>query len=139
MKGVSSIIAIILLLMITISLTGLGYITFTSFFSKMTNTTEGAMSNTLTKMLAQMRIEGITNTSDNSVTMVYIRNNGKTDLTNFSAYVNDALASKQAGTPPGDKIVAGSIGNLNITGTVNSGSVIKITTAQSAIAIQTKP
>jgi len=137
MKGISAIIVVILILMIAVSLTGLGYVTFTTFFSKITSSTEGAISQTLTTMLAQMKIESISAIS--GVTRVYIRNTGKVDLTNFTAYDDDALATKQSGTPIGDKIAPGEVGNLNITSSVASGSVIKITTAQGAMAMQTTP
>jgi hypothetical protein len=137
MKGVSAVVAIVLILMIGISMTGLGYVTFTTFFNQMTTSTQGAISNTLTNMLAQMKIESVTNLSDNSKTLIYIRNTGKVDLTNFSAYDDEVMSTIDK--PPGDKISSGSVGNLNMTVQVQQGSVIKITTAQGAIAIQTKP
>ena len=133
MKGISAIIVTIMILMIAISLAGLGYVTFTTFFSKITTSSEQAISSTLTTMLAQMKIESLTNTS--GTTRVWIRNTGKVDLTNFSAYVNDAYASIQK--PTGDKISPGTVSDLNITSIdPNTGDIIKITTAQGAIAMQ---
>ena len=137
MKGVSALVVLIMILMIGISITGLGYVTFTSFFTKLTTTTEGTISTTLNTMLAQMKIESITNNSANTITMIYIRNTGKVDITNFSAYDDEIPTS--INKPPGDKIVPGDVGNLNMTTTVAPGSIIKITTAQGAIAIISKP
>jgi hypothetical protein len=138
MKGISTIIVMILILMISISLTGLGYVTFTTFFSQITTSSQGAISQTLTTMLAQMKIESII--KSNRI-IVYVRNTGKVDLTNFSAYINDAYYLIQLGTPPGGKIVPGNVSEVNITNTsiVNTGDVIKLTTAQGAIAMQTAP
>jgi Tfp pilus assembly protein PilV len=136
MKGISTIIVMILILLISISLTGLGYVTFTTFFSQITASSQGAISQTLTTMLAQMKIESITN--DTVRTTIYIRNTGKVDLTNFTAYVNDANYQPQPGTPSGNKIAPGGVDYVNITGIFGSGSVIKITTAQGAVAMQAK-
>jgi len=139
MKGISAVIAVILILMISVSLTGLGYITFTTFFTQITNSSQGAISNTLSNMLAQMKIESITNTTGNTKTMIYIRNTGKVDLTNFAVYDDDNSVTIDAGTPVGGKIPPGEVGNINVTGTINSGSVIKVTSGQGAMAIQSKP
>jgi hypothetical protein len=138
MKGISAIIVTIMILMIAISLTGLGYVTFTTFFSKITTSTEGAISQTLTTMLAQMKIESIVKSN---VIIVYVRNTGKVDLTNFSAYINDAYNQVQSGTPTGGKIVPGNVSEVNITNTsiVNTGDIIKLTTAQGTIAMQAAP
>jgi len=140
MKGASAIVAIILILMIAVSITGLGYVTFSTFFSKITTSSESAISSTLTTMLAQMKIESITNISDNSKTMIYIRNVGKVDLTSFSAYYNDTFVpSASLQKPTGDKIAPGEVASLNISLGLAPGTVIKVTTGQGAIAIQSKP
>jgi hypothetical protein len=135
MKGISAIIVTVMILMIALSLTGLGYVTFNTFFSKITQSTDTAISNTLTSMLAQMKIESIYQVS--GVTRVYIRNTGKVDLTNFSAYDDEALTTIQPTTPLGGKIEPGAVKEINITSAVASGSVIKITTAQGTVAMQT--
>ena len=137
MKGVSSIIAMVLLLMITISLTGLAYITFTSFFNTVKDSTEKSMTNTMSNMLAQMKIESISKNGGDTV--VYIRNIGKVDITGFSAYVNGIMATTRANMPTGNKIVPGSVDNVTITSAVASGATIKITTGQGTVAIQQAP
>ena len=138
MKGISAIIVTVMILMIALSLTGLGYVTFTTFFSKITTSTEGAISQTLTTMLAQMKIESIVKSN---VIIVYVRNTGKVDLTNFSAYIDDAYTQIQFGTPSGGKIVPGNVTNINITNTsrVDTGDIIKLTTAQGTMAMQAAP
>jgi hypothetical protein len=136
MKGISAIIVTIMILMIAISLTGLGYVTFTTFFSKITTSTEGAISQTLTTMLAQMKIESMVR-GVGMDTIIYIRNTGKVDLTNFSAYDDDAYVNIKSTTPAGGKIEPGIVKNINITDSVAANSVIKITTAQGTIAMQT--
>ena len=139
MKAISTIIVMILILMISISLTSLAYVTFTTFFSKVTTSSEQAISQTISTMLAQMKIESITYSSQ--ITKIYIRNIGKVDLTGFTAYVNDAnVPSSYLQLPTGNKIAPGEIGNLNITNDyAPSGKTVKITTAQGATAIQVVP
>ena len=129
----------VLLLMISVSVTSLGYVAFTSFFSKVTSSSEQAISQTLTTMLAQMKIESMSYA--NPTTRVFIRNVGKVDVTNFTAYYNDNIVpSANLQLPPGNTIAPGAVGNLNITGNLApSGTTVKVTTAQSAIAIQVVP
>ncbi|MFH1229410.1 MAG: archaellin/type IV pilin N-terminal domain-containing protein [Candidatus Aenigmatarchaeota archaeon] len=137
MKGVSSIIAMILLLMITISLTGLAYVTFTSFFNTVKDSTETSMTQTMSNMLAQMKIESISKNGGDTV--IYIRNIGKVDISRFNAYVNGIMATTRANMPTGNKIVPGSVDNVTITSAVASGATIKITTGQGTVAIQQAP
>jgi len=139
MKGISTIIVMVLILMISVSLTSLGYMTFSSFFSKITTSSEQTISQTLTTMLAQMRIESMT--YSNPTTSVYIRNIGKVDLTSFSAYVNNVIVPSANLQPPaGNRISPGGVGTLGITGNLApSGGTVKVTTAQGTVAIQVVP
>jgi len=136
MKGISAIIVTVMILMIALSLTGLGYVTFNTFFSKITQSTDTAISNTLTSMLAQMKIESMVR-GVGMDTIIYIRNTGKVDLTNFSAYDDDAYVNIRGTTPAGGKIEPGAVKNVNITNVVDANSLIKITTAQGTVAMQT--
>lgn len=138
MKGVSEIIVVILILMIAISLSSFGYITFTSLFSSMKTSAENSMNNTVSSMLSQMSIESIVRGTGGADTKVYIRNIGKVTLSNFSAYDDDnyvKLTDTTVTIPPGQ------VGSINISGSlnpaVNAGSLIKVTTGQGTIAMQT--
>jgi archaellum component FlaG (FlaF/FlaG flagellin family) len=139
MKGISTIVVMVLILMISVSLTSLGYMAFTTFFSKVTTSSEQAISQTLTNMLAQMKIESMAYA--NPTTSVYIRNIGKVDLTAFSAYVNDIIVpAANLQLPAGNTIPPGSVGTLTITGNLApSGRTVKVTTAQGSVAIQVVP
>ena len=139
MKGISTIVVMVLILMISVSLTGLGYMAFTTFFSKVTTSSEQAISQTLTNMLAQMKIESISYA--NPITRIYIRNIGKVDLTAFAAYVDDVIVpAANLQLPTGNKIPPGIVGNINITGNLApTGKTVKVTTAQGSVAIQVVP
>lgn len=132
MKGISAIVVMILILLIGISLTGLGYVTLTSIFSKLTTSSEEAISTTVTTMLAQLKIEAINTAGDE----IYIRNIGKVNLTNFVVYKNEVQQSGTTANPT--KLPPGDSGK--ITGVIIiTNDVIKVTTAQGATAIQTAP
>jgi flagellin-like protein len=135
MKGISAIISIVLILMITIALAALAYVSFSKVFTQTTGTSGQAVNNTLTKAQAQIKIETIVNGTTDSV--VYVRNIGGTDLTGFSAYVNDAYVGVEAGTPAGGKISPGEVKNVNISSLIYPGNSVKITTAQSVSAVYT--
>jgi flagellin-like protein len=83
MRGVSEVIAIILILMITISLAGLAYMFMSTTMSDTTTAASSTVSSTTNTMLKSFRVESI---HDNTV---YIRNTGTADLYNVSVYVND--------------------------------------------------
>jgi hypothetical protein len=136
MKGISAIIVAILLLMISISLAGFGYVFFTTMFTSITTESEEVMGTTVERMLAQMKIESI-ETANNKI---HIRNTGKVDLTDFEVYLNNALVSS---TPPtGDEIKIGEVGTItNVNGAtgIAQDDTVKVTCAQGTIAVQTAP
>jgi len=136
MKGISSIIVMILLLLIGVSLTGLGYVTFTSLFSQITQSTQGSISTTVTTMLAQVKIESIKTGAAGS-DPVSIRNIGKVDLHTFALYINDARDS--GANPNPATLTPGAVGTITPTVAIASGNVVKVTTAEGVIAIQTAP
>lgn len=132
MRGISTIIVAILLLMISVSLAGFGYMFFTTMFSTLTTEGEEVLSTTVERMLAQMKIESISGQS------IYVRNTGKINLTNFNVYVENNLAAID---PTSDNYIdPGDIGNLTLTSpSLSSGNVVKVTSSQGATAVQTVP
>jgi len=133
MKGISTIIVMILLLMISVALTGLGYIFFTRVFTTVTQTSEETISQTVASMLAQMRIESVTPGTPGHI---YVRNTGKVNITDFSVYVNDVLES--AINAPSE-IEPGKVGDIVITNGLSSGEIVKVTTAQGTVAVESVP
>jgi FlaG/FlaF family flagellin (archaellin) len=133
MKGISTIIVAILLLMISISLAGFGYVFFTTMFTSITTESEEVMGTTVERMLAQVKIESIASTS------VSVRNIGKVNLTDFAVYVDETRDTNpslpSAPLEPGDVATI----TINPPPNVASGSVVKVTTAQGAVAVQTAP
>lgn len=129
MKGVSSIIIAVLLLMIAVSLASIGYLTLNNAYNNMKSSGNGLVSMTATSQLGEMKILNITSGTE---TAVFLQNIGKVNLTNFSAYVNDTLISIDPATPSGGAIAPGEIKNVNITSSVPSGSIVKISSYQGA-------
>jgi flagellin-like protein len=117
MRGVSEVIAIILILMITISLAGLAYMFMSTTMSDTTTAASSTVSSTTNTMLKSFRVESI---HDNTV---YIRNTGTADLYNVSVYVND--------TPVGffgsGSIGGGQVSNITLLTQLSPRDIIKVT------------
>ncbi len=104
MRGVSEVIAIILILMITISLAGLAYMFMSTTMADVTSTAGSTVDTTTSSMLTSFRIESI------DIAKVYVRNTGQNALTSLSVYVNNEPAIFNVTTP----IAAGAVGTITI-------------------------
>jgi len=135
MKAVSTIIVAILLLMISVAMTGLGYIFFTNIYTGVTTKSEETISRTVTIMLSGMKIESIYNITP-TTTNISIRNTGKVDLTKFSAYRNDTFIATSNGATL--TITPGGVGTLNLNIAILSGEKIQVTSAEGATAMYVK-
>ena len=131
MKGVSEIIAIILILMIVIALAALAYTWFSGTFSSLTGTASTSVSQTTGAMASSFKIEAAKNMSatNNSVT---IRNTGTTaiDLTKMSAYMSETYSTVNAGAI--GILTAGNTATLYVTLPVSvtlacSSTIMKLT------------
>ncbi len=117
MRGVSEVIAIILILMITISLAGLAYMFMSTTMSDVTSSAGSTVDATTNSMLTSFTIESM------DVAKVYVRNTGQNTLTSISVYVNDEPAIYNVTTP----IAAGAVGTVTIYSFIPDGATIKIT------------
>ena len=131
MKGVSAVIVMILILLISVALTGLGYLFFTEVLTSVTTAGEESISQSVTSMLSQMRIESVSAASNN----IYIRNTGKVNLTDFTVYVNDGLVIP---TSAPSSLAPGSVGTIEMP-SLNRGEIVKVTAAQGATARESVP
>jgi FlaG/FlaF family flagellin (archaellin) len=127
MRGISSIIITILLLMISVSLASFGYIFFTQMLSVTTQTATEVSEHTSTSLLAEMKIDSISGND------IFVRNTGKVDLTQFEVYINDILVSS---TPIPPTLDPGEVATITLASAPNPGDVVKVTTAQGAIALK---
>lgn len=85
MKGLSAIIAIIMLLLITVALAGSAYVWIVGTTTSLTTTGTQATQQVTTGMLAQMKVESAAGRS------IYVRNTGKGTIENasLSVYIDD--------------------------------------------------
>ncbi len=118
MRGVSEVIAIILILMITISLAGLAYMFMSTTMADVTSSAGSTVDTTTSSMMTSFTIESI------DVAKVYVRNTGQNTLTSLSVYVNDELAGFST-TP--ETIAPGQVGTITIYSFIGEGDTIKIT------------
>ena len=127
MKGVSAIIVAILLLMISVSMVSLGYVFLTGTLSDTTQTVEDLSDQSSVALLSKMKIDSVSNRQ------VYLRNNGKVDVSQFSVYINDVLDA--GAVPDKDKLSPGDISNITLSSAPNVGDIIKVTSAEGSFAI----
>lgn len=99
MKGVSAVISIILILMITVALAAMAYVWFTSVFETITKGAGEAAAGTQTAIGTQFSIESAKNLTADKIT-VTIRNTGKEniDMTNIAAYVDNVKQDTEGNT-----------------------------------------
>ncbi len=117
MRGVSEVIAIILILMITISLAGLAYMFMSTTMSDVTSSAGSTVDTTTSSMLTSFTIESM------DVAKVYVRNTGQNAWTSLSVYVNDEPAVYNI-TP---SISAGTVGTITIYSFIPDGATVKVT------------
>ncbi len=104
MRGVSEVIAIILILMITISLAGLAYMFISTTLSDTTAVASSTVSSTSSAMMTFFVIESVSSDT------VYIRNTGSNTLVGLAAYIDDMPANA---TYP-ISIEPGTVGNITL-------------------------
>jgi len=119
MKGITPVIATILLLLITISMVGFAFVWFTGIFRSIATSTENATNQQMIQMNQKINIESPKNQS------IAIRNIGSYAISNttLSVYVNGAPKTcsswSTTSVAPNAIIVANC--------TCNSGDTIKVT------------
>lgn len=129
MKGVSEVIAIILILMITIALAATAYMFFSTTVSDVTSSAGSTVSSTTTSMLTSFTIESI------SQNHVYVRNTGQNALTGLGVYVDDIGVN--ASVP--ESILPGNVGTINLTYVLFEGDTIKVTSTNGVSASKPAP
>ena len=130
MKGISNIIAIILILLIAISLLALLYLWLTGFAVDLFNLGGNETQRVTQAIGSRFVIESV----DNEV--VFIRNTGQTKLTDFFVTVNDIPVAFTAPSELGVGLVGNITLNATLLGIKPSDNVVKITTAQGASATE---
>lgn len=99
MKGISAVIGVILLLLVTISIVGVSFVFFTGTQESIANTTQGAINTQALQAAVKFQVEAV------SKDTVYLRNIGSQPVasSNIAFYVNGALvqATGPASLPPG--------------------------------------
>jgi flagellin-like protein len=102
MKGISEIIAIILILMIVIALAALAYTWFSGIFNQLTTTAGSSVTQTANAMGTQFKIENLKSVSPTQINAT-IRNLGtqSVNLTGVGAYYDGTPATAIAQSPAG--------------------------------------
>ncbi len=129
MKGVSTIIAIVLILMITVALAATAYVWFTSIFQQITTGAGEATTGTAAAIATKFTIETAKfNATGNNAIFVSVRNTGTQiiDTTKAAAYVNDVSRTSSGYTRL--TINQDELASFNVTGTsADCNANLKIT------------
>lgn len=126
MKGVSTVIVVIIFLMIAVALSGLTYMFFTGMLSTVSSSSEQEVGKATTAGQASLMIESFTGNN------IYVRNLGTASLSNINVYVGDVpvpFSIDQQTIPPG------SVATITLNGNVPAGD-IKITSGEGAVSVQ---
>jgi len=130
MKGVSTVIAVILVLMITVAMAALAYLWFTGVFETLTGVANQTIGGAQQQMATKFSIEAATNITNDTVS-VSMRNTGTVDidLDKVATYVTNELRDNTAsGT-----LTPGTVYTFNVTDITNPCSkVLSITVATGA-------
>lgn len=130
MKGISAVIAVVLILMITVALASMAYVWFTTVFRTITVGTEEAATGGIAAMATKFTIESAHNATTDTWTgiAVTIRNTGtkNIDMDTIAAYVKGVSKTDDAtGT-----LTPGMTGSFNVTvTTVPCDGILKVTEA----------
>ena len=130
MKGITPVIAIILLLLITISMVGFAFVWFQRVASTATAATDTQLQNQLNKQGQTISIEGAYCSSGGCATKeVYFRNSGTVALSSGSiaAFVNNSAAV--SGSCPSTTVAAGATFTCTLSVAPCSGSTAVKATA----------
>ena len=125
MRGISPLIIMILLLLVSISLSSFAYIFSTQTMSIITETGEDVSQQTVSPLLAEMRISSV---SENEID---IKNSGRTQLSKISVFVNDALVES-----PAIELSPGDTGTIPLSHSLQSGDVVKVVSSEGAVALK---
>jgi len=123
MKGVSTVIAIILILMITVALAALAYTWFTGIFASLTASATTATTTATTAMATSFVIESAWNVS--TLVNVAIRNTGTSNINmpKIIAYVSD-IKYTPANLNPTTTLSPGDKGTFTLTVTDPKGKTL---------------
>jgi flagellin-like protein len=124
LKGITPVIAIILLLLITISMVGFAFIWFQRVQSTMTNSTESELQQQLNKQGQKLTIDNVAATS------VTFRSSGTASvgMGSVGIYVdNVAVTLSGTGCTGADSLAPAAIRTCTISASCDAGSSLKVT------------
>jgi flagellin-like protein len=128
MKGITPVIAVILLLLITVAMVGFAFIWFSRVTAMTTNATQAQIENTMSMQAKRVAVENI----DSTNSVVSIRNIGSQSLlrADLALYVNGAKVNCLAGVKDWPaSITPGGTGNCDWSDgpACTPGTTIKVT------------
>ncbi len=95
MKGITPVIAVVLLLMIVIALAGFAFVWFQGAWRTMSGAAQQQLQQQQEAMLKTVKIDNVNVDEDTQTTTIYIRNTGALNVTKdeLGVYIDNALAT----------------------------------------------
>jgi flagellin-like protein len=134
MKGITPVVAVILLLLITISMVGFAFVWFSKVSEIATTQTEAELQNQLIVQSQKIKIESISLTRD----QITIRNTGSQPIAladKISIFVQGAIAPCAVWSPPGD-LSAGETSSCTSGFSCATGDTVKVSAPGNSDAIK---
>jgi flagellin-like protein len=127
MKGITPVIAIVLLLLITISMIGFAFVWFGRVTSIVTNQTEEQLTGQTQQLAKTVRIEAVTSSQ------VTVRNTGTSTIAagELKAFINGAAD----GGCDAVTVAPGGVQTCTLVGVCNAGNVMKVTAPGNSDAV----
>jgi len=136
MKGVSEVIAIVLILLIVIALAALAYTWFSGIFADLMRAAENALSGTSRAMSLRFEVENALYNQTQQNAYISVRNTGNQpfDAAKTSFYINNIVESFDAVNCPGcdcNNLAQGCVANFDLLSigwaSMPSGSSVRVT------------
>ncbi len=133
MKGISEIVVVIIILMISITLASFAYFFLTSVVGETTEAGRESVGMITEVMTTKFRIESMVSGTPG---YIYVRNMGKTNITGLNVYVNGVL---QTNVVVPSSIDPNEVETITLNDGTSPGDEIKVTGAQGYLVIETVP
>ncbi|MFO7872649.1 MAG: archaellin/type IV pilin N-terminal domain-containing protein [Candidatus Undinarchaeales archaeon] len=132
-KGITPVISVILLLMMTISIAGLAYTWLQRTQASIETSTENTTERLLGSLKVQLRVEGYNlgcNAGSSNLT-ISVRNAGTEKAKNLQVYIDDAIQTGMTNSSLDPGTIINFNATVDCTNYVNSTKTIKITSDES--------
>jgi len=130
MKGISTVLAIVLIVVITVGIIGMAYAWSVGMLESVTESGSEQVEHQVKTLGAAAKIVSIVESEGN--TLIYVKNTGLTELSDFNLFLNDVKLTNVDYSLDKVKISKHEIITITLIGTISDDDYLKITTMEGA-------